>query len=47
MGGSRGETGGLDPPGKSHVAIGFFRNTSMDPLERVHLLLQGGLYGPL
>ena len=26
-----GGTGGPDPPGKSQVAIGFLRNTSMDP----------------
>ena len=29
---SRGGTGGLDPPGKSQVAIGSLRNTGMDPV---------------
>ena len=29
--GSRGGTGDLKPPGKSQVAIGFFRNTGTDP----------------
>ena len=48
MGGSRLGTGGPDPPSKSQVAIGFLRNIGMDPpIERVQLLLQGGLYGPL
>ena len=31
MDGSRGGTGGPDPPGKSQVAIGSLRNTGMDP----------------
>ena len=31
MGGSRGGVTGLDPPGKSQVAIGFLRNTDTDP----------------
>ena len=31
MGGSRGGTGGLDPPVKSQVAKGFLRNTGSDP----------------
>ena len=35
MGGSRGETGGPDPPGKSQVAIaGFLRNAGADPLKK-------------
>ena len=44
--------GGLDPPGKSQVAIGFLRNSGRDPLKkqvdpRVQLLHEGGPYGPL
>ena len=36
---SRGDT--------EKVAIGFFKNFSVDPLEKVQLLLEGGPYGPL
>ena len=35
MGGSRGETGGPDPPPpeKSHKNIGFLSDTGLDPLK--------------
>ena len=41
MGRSRGGGGegveGLDPPfGKSQVAIGFFKNSGMDPMRQIH-----------
>ena len=32
---------------KSQLAIGFLRNTGIDPLEKVQFLLQGGSYCPL
>ena len=34
-GGGGGETGGRDLPRKSQAAIGFLRNTGMDPLEKL------------
>ena len=44
---------GLEPPGKSQVALGFFRHSSTDhPREAigpqwVQLLVEGGPYDPL
>ena len=35
MGGSRGETWGLDPP-ENHKTIGFSSNTGMDLLKKNH-----------
>ena len=41
MRGSRGWTGGLDPPPlKNHKNIGFLRNTGPDPLKITKLLSQ-------
>ena len=47
MGGSRGGTGGLDPPPplKDHKKIDFLSNTGPDPLKIVKVLGQNSMLG--
>ena len=48
MRGSRGGTGCPNPPVKSQAAIGFFRNSGMDPpQEALDPLGPGGPYSTL
>ena len=47
MGGSRGGTGGPDPPPlKNHKNIGFLRKTGPDPLKITKLPSQHSMWGP-
>ena len=47
MGGSRGGTGGPDPPEKSQKSIGFLCNTGTDPLKNYKAIKPAFSVGPI